>query len=133
MLSSAESTRCWKPSTPIWSRWTCSRACSPKSRSALGCSAPSAINEDVPGTSRSRPVWGRRLALARATRPAVSSRGMYGDEGAPLRGRDHERATLERLREQALSGQSATLVIRGEAGVGKSALLRFLALRAAED
>jgi predicted ATPase len=40
-----------------------------------------------------------------------------------LGGRDHERAALDRLREEARDGQSGVLVIRGEAGAGKTALL----------
>src|SRR5690348_6543092 len=40
-----------------------------------------------------------------------------------LRGRDDERALLDRLLEEARAGQSAALVLRGEAGVGKTALL----------
>ncbi|WP_436777319.1 ATP-binding protein [Yinghuangia sp. YIM S09857] len=40
-----------------------------------------------------------------------------------LVGRDGERDHVERLLAQAAAGRSATLVIRGEAGIGKSALL----------
>src|SRR3954452_3190790 len=43
-----------------------------------------------------------------------------------LLGRDSERKTLERLLETVRAGQSAVLVLRGEAGVGKSALLACL-------
>ncbi|HEY6887740.1 MAG TPA: ATP-binding protein, partial [Solirubrobacter sp.] len=48
-----------------------------------------------------------------------------------LWGRAGERATLEQLLEDARGGQSAVLVIRGEAGIGKTALLRDLAEHAA--
>src|ERR1700733_7526372 len=41
-----------------------------------------------------------------------------------LRGRTEERAVLERLLANARGGQSGVLVIRGEAGVGKTSLLR---------
>jgi DNA-binding CsgD family transcriptional regulator/tetratricopeptide (TPR) repeat protein len=47
-----------------------------------------------------------------------------------LRGRSSERAQLDRLLQDARSGQSAVLVIRGEAGVGKTALLRYAAEQA---
>ena len=38
---------------------------------------------------------------------------------------------LDRLLEKARGGESAALVIRGEAGVGKTALLRYAARQAA--
>jgi DNA-binding CsgD family transcriptional regulator/tetratricopeptide (TPR) repeat protein len=47
-----------------------------------------------------------------------------------LRGRSSECALLDRLLDDARSGQSAVLVTRGEAGVGKTALLRYAAQRA---
>ena len=42
-----------------------------------------------------------------------------------FRGRASERGALDRLLENVREGQSAVLVIRGEPGVGKSALLRY--------
>ncbi len=42
-----------------------------------------------------------------------------------FRGRANERQVLDRLLENVRGGQSAVLVIRGEAGVGKTALLRY--------
>ncbi len=42
-----------------------------------------------------------------------------------LLGREHERATIEALVEDARGGHSRALVIRGEAGIGKSALLGY--------
>jgi DNA-binding CsgD family transcriptional regulator len=47
-----------------------------------------------------------------------------------LRGRRRERATLDRLLEAVRAGQSQALVVRGEPGVGKSALLEYLRSRA---
>jgi DNA-binding CsgD family transcriptional regulator/tetratricopeptide (TPR) repeat protein len=47
-----------------------------------------------------------------------------------LRGRRRECATLDRLLEAARAGQSRALVVRGEPGVGKSALLEYLRSRA---
>lgn len=43
-----------------------------------------------------------------------------------LHGREHERATLDRVLSAVRRGESAALVIEGEAGVGKSALLGHL-------
>src|SRR4051812_1149345 len=42
-----------------------------------------------------------------------------------LRGRSSEREALDRLLERVRGGTGATLVIRGEAGVGKTAPLRY--------
>jgi DNA-binding CsgD family transcriptional regulator len=47
-----------------------------------------------------------------------------------FRGRSKERDALDRLLEDARSGQSSAIVIRGEAGVGKTALLRYAARQA---
>src|SRR4026209_625156 len=41
-----------------------------------------------------------------------------------------ERGTLDRLLADAREGQSHVLVVRGEAGIGKTALLRYAAERA---
>src|SRR5437764_2168731 len=45
--------------------------------------------------------------------------------------RASEREALDRLLSQAREGQSAVLVLRGEAGIGKTALLRYVADNAA--
>src|SRR3954466_12054209 len=54
------------------------------------------------------------------------------DRAQHLRGRRAECTTLERLTALARSGQSQVLVVRGEAGIGKTALLEFVATRAAD-
>src|SRR5580704_17173668 len=64
--------------------------------------------------------------------------GIYADLGRPditdpgsgLRGRGGECRTLDRLVADARTGRSAVLVLRGEAGAGKSALLEFVVTRA---
>jgi DNA-binding CsgD family transcriptional regulator len=53
-----------------------------------------------------------------------------GDLGPRLRGRREECATLDRLVEDVRAGQSRVLVLRGEAGAGKTALLEYLQGRA---
>src|SRR6516162_11681642 len=45
----------------------------------------------------------------------------------PLAGRGAEGARLERLLADARAGQSAVLVLRGEPGIGKTALLGYAA------
>jgi Cdc6-like AAA superfamily ATPase len=42
-------------------------------------------------------------------------------------GRDNECAVLDRLVGNVMAGQSSVLLIRGDAGVGKTALLDYLA------
>jgi DNA-binding CsgD family transcriptional regulator len=49
------------------------------------------------------------------------------DPGHGLRGRDNECDTLDRLLKDVRAGQSQVLVVRGEPGVGKSALLDYVA------
>jgi hypothetical protein len=51
--------------------------------------------------------------------------GRPAPEGLTLRGRRDECATLDRLLDEARAGRSGTLVLRGEAGVGKTALLEY--------
>ena len=70
------------------------------------CSRPG-IPGRIPGRLRLLSRWPRAV-------PAV------------LLGRASEREVLDRLLENVRGGQSAVLVIRGEAGVGKTALLRPL-------
>ena len=53
-----------------------------------------------------------------------------GDPVLRLRGRRSERETLSRLVATVRAGESQVLVLRGEAGVGKTALLEYLANRA---
>jgi AAA ATPase domain len=55
---------------------------------------------------------------------------MSGERAVTLRGRSAECRALEVLLESARAGDSATLVLRGEAGVGKTALLDYVAERA---
>ncbi len=47
-----------------------------------------------------------------------------------LRGRRSEREVLDRRLQRVRVGESAVLVVRGEAGVGKTALLEYVAERA---
>src|SRR3954451_14139886 len=49
----------------------------------------------------------------------------------PFLGRSGERDVLDRVLETARGGQSAVLLIRGEAGIGKTALVRYAARQAA--
>ncbi len=70
--------------------------------------------EPFHGAVRGRSICG---AMAAATVPA-------------FRGRVHERRVLDGVLQSARSGRSAVLVIRGEAGIGKPALLSYLTRRA---
>jgi DNA-binding CsgD family transcriptional regulator len=51
---------------------------------------------------------------------------------APLRGRARERAELDALVDRARGGASGTLVVSGEAGIGKTALIEQAAARVAD-
>jgi DNA-binding CsgD family transcriptional regulator len=53
------------------------------------------------------------------------------EKPGPLAGRDAESARLDRLLADARAGQSAVLALRGEPGIGKTALLGYAAERAA--
>ncbi|MFJ4624381.1 AAA family ATPase [Streptomyces sp. NPDC088812] len=55
-----------------------------------------------------------------------------GDGPRQLRGRRRERDALDKLVSEVEAGRSAVLVLRGDAGIGKSALLDHLAARVAE-
>jgi hypothetical protein len=47
-----------------------------------------------------------------------------------FRGRSRERIALDRLLDRVRDGENCALVIQGETGVGKTALLRYYALQA---
>src|SRR5882672_2084616 len=53
------------------------------------------------------------------------------ESGRVLLGRRDEQQAIDRLLERARSGRGGVLVVRGEAGVGKTSLLEYLAERAA--
>jgi predicted ATP-dependent serine protease len=57
----------------------------------------------------------------------------HRDENAStsLRGRRSETAALDGLLDRVRTGRSAVLVLRGEPGIGKTALLRYVTDRAA--
>ena len=55
----------------------------------------------------------------------------FGDAAPRLLGRTTECATLDRLVPDVVAGASRVIVLRGEAGVGKTALLEYLADRVA--
>ncbi|MEC3916913.1 helix-turn-helix transcriptional regulator [Nocardia sp. CDC160] len=60
----------------------------------------------------------------------MDTRTTVADAVPPLRGREREQETLDNLIEGAREGHSAALVLRGEAGIGKTALLDYAAAHA---
>src|SRR4029453_10431918 len=56
--------------------------------------------------------------------------GMAAPRAPVFRGRARERQTLDHLLDHARGGESGTLVLRGEARIGKTALLRYCAREA---
>jgi DNA-binding CsgD family transcriptional regulator/tetratricopeptide (TPR) repeat protein len=69
--------------------------------------------------------------VARTLVPLNSDRS-FTSGGSALRGRESERAVLERLLDEARDGHSGAIVLRGEAGIGKTALLEYV-VEAASD
>src|SRR3712207_427748 len=57
---------------------------------------------------------------------------MRNDHPSVLLGRSAECQALEQALERVRGGDSAVLVVRGEAGVGKTALLHYCARRASD-
>src|SRR5258708_7057604 len=51
------------------------------------------------------------------------------ETGRALLGREDEQQAIDRLLERVRSGRGGVLVVRGEAGVGKTSLLDYLAAR----
>ena len=47
-----------------------------------------------------------------------------------FRGRERERAALDQMLDRVREGESAALVLRGEAGIGKTALMQYCARQA---
>src|SRR6185503_5124067 len=80
----------------------------------------------VRGPRHTRRVGPRTGRLAPRGRP---SRRILGR--AMLYGRTAECAALDRLLVEAQAGRSQVLVLRGEPGIGKTALLDYVAARAA--
>ena len=81
------------------------------------------IASNATGRARVFPGSGHAVALAGQC-PLVSRPPAF-------RGRSSERQTLDRLLQDARADRSGVLVIRGEAGVGKTALMRHAAAQAA--
>ena len=57
---------------------------------------------------------------------------MGGSPAPPFRGRRPERQELDRALEGVRAGESAVLVLRGEAGIGKTSLLNYCADQASD-
>src|SRR5689334_17107341 len=62
----------------------------------------------------------------------LMARGDSPHVGLALRGRRDECAVLDRLLEATRAGQSGVLVLRGDAGIGKTALLEYAASSASD-
>src|SRR3954462_14221580 len=64
--------------------------------------------------------------------PGLMTAGRPPPSGLELHGRRQKRVMLDELLAAARSGRSETLVLRGEAGIGKTALLEY-AVESAPD
>ena len=76
---------------------------------------------------RTRPIAWQEKTLSAPTLDRPSSTLAAVERPADVRGRSAECETLTRLAQMACAGQSQVLVVRGEAGIGKTALLDHLA------
>jgi DNA-binding CsgD family transcriptional regulator len=107
-------------------------------RPELGPQPKQIVGPRSPGSSATRKAHDRRpvatqvSACGDAQEGAVVRASSNGDLGPALRGRRREGGALHRLLASVRAGQSRVLVVRGESGVGKSALLEDLVGRAAE-
>lgn len=78
-------------------------------------------------------IWEtRRLTSETSTSRSDSSERAAVSALRPLVGRDHELATIEELLAAVRAGGSGALVVRGDPGIGKSALLQQLIASASE-
>ena len=73
---------------------------------------------------------GKAALLDYAIRRANGDRSALPSIGVTLAGRANERARLEQLLQRLRKRESAVLVLRGEPGVGKTALLDYIAAQA---
>ena len=89
----------------------------------------------LPHASSGKPRGKGRPAGSTRTSPAtimIATSGSVRNEACGLLGRDHERTLLSELVSAVCRGESRSLVLRGEAGIGKSALLQNLIESASE-
>src|SRR5262245_28279640 len=91
--------------------------------------APSNAGSRDSCTTRASP---RRVRHRTSDHPGPSVGLMAVTRPPVLRGRDRECAALVELLETVRGGASGVLVVRGEAGIGKSTLLRYCADQAAD-
>ena len=88
------------------------------------------LEHDVDVSGRAtRPEPRLRPSVGAVQQPTASSIRRHGDR---LIGRDPERGVLDRLLDDVRGGASRALVVYGEAGMGKTALLEYLAGRASD-
>jgi hypothetical protein len=86
---------------------------------------PSPVPTTTYRSTTGKPVKGANVVAT------MSEQGLQPSSG--LLGRAHECAAVDRLLEGVRRGRSGSLVVRGEAGIGKTALLAYAAERAREN
>src|SRR6266576_47907 len=89
-------------------------------------------NGRLPGACRVLMRFRRLSSVTRESRVLLMAGAGSAAEIPMLRGRRDERAVLDGLLEDSRAGRSGVLVLRGEAGIGKTALLEH-AIESASD
>ncbi len=112
------------PSRSVPVRLTVTVGKEPVVRRTAGAAAPFRRHRGE-GALGTVPAPGHGIGLRGTLRRTV-----VAQRSQALRGRSREIQALDRLLDDVRGGQSAVLVIRGEAGVGKTALLRHCAKKA---
>ena len=97
----------------------------------LGTAKPVAYTARPSAVSATAPIEARPASQSQAlTSLRMSEQGSQPSAG--LLGRAFECAAIDRLLEDARRGRSGSLVVRGDAGIGKTALLAYAAERASD-
>lgn len=100
-----------------------------RTRAALGNLF--SFEEQVPDGDHREPGAARRFSVIASSRSDTRFEALHGSRLSPLVGRNHQVGLLENLFGSARSGEGQVAIISGEAGIGKSRIVRALSDRLA--